>query len=168
MRARIHDAAAHGDRGTVRLRLHVSKTSNRLEPAACELELVTFYRVDDCDGLKRKIARHDDDAYKGITPLADVSVRKSVVEGFSAFKLAAAGALVDAPEGAEAYRGRARDFELGKALNGLCEGDIALVEAAIRYIARRRVIGPVPTVRKRATSPCSSLKLVRRRTRTGC
>ena len=32
-------------------------------------------------------------------------------------------------EGAEAYRGRARDFELGKALNGLCEGDIALVEA---------------------------------------
>ena len=35
---------------TVRLRLHVSKTSNRLEPAACELELVTFYRVDDCDG----------------------------------------------------------------------------------------------------------------------
>ena len=126
----IHDALPLMEIGdTVRLRLHVSKTSNRLEPAACELELVTFYRVDDCDGLKRKVARHNEELYKGITPLADVSVRKSVVEGFSAFKLAAEGALVDAPEGAEAYRGRARDFELGKALNGLCEGDIALVEA---------------------------------------
>ena len=126
----IHDALPLMEIGdTVRLRLHVSKTSNRLEPAACELELVTFYRVDDCDGLRRKVARHNEELYKGITPLSDVSVRKSVVEGFSAFKLAAEGALVDAPEGAEAYRGRARDFELGKALNGLCEGDIALVEA---------------------------------------
>ena len=105
------------------------------------VELVTFYRVDDCDGLKRKVARHNEELYKGITPLADVSVRKSVVEGFSAFKLAAAGALVDAPEGAEAYRGRARDFELGKALNGLCEGDIALVEAGDMIHQNRRRVG---------------------------
>ena len=85
----IHDALPLMEIGdTVRLRLHVYESvSNRLEPAACELELVTFYRVDDCDGLKRKIARHNEELYKGITPLADVSVRKSVVEGFSAFKL---------------------------------------------------------------------------------
>ena len=39
----IHDALPLMEIGdTVRLRLHVSKTSNRLEPAACELELVTF------------------------------------------------------------------------------------------------------------------------------
>ena len=112
---------------TVRLRLHASYTSNTSEPAACELELITFYRVDECGALRRKVAHHDEAHYKSITPLADCVLKFSLVEGFSAFALAVSGALVEAPTESTAWTGRARDHTLAAALTGLYAGDIALV-----------------------------------------